>query len=488
MKLMTHQCEVVERARSQRRLAMFWDPGVGKTIAAFAICQERPMTTVVVCPRSIMRAAWEEDGAHFPNLSLVIFHGPPNQRRAQLREMGYVSQALRDHTILITTPETFKRHAMDLISVGVCRLIFDESSKLKNRKSAISKAVAAFADKMDEVYLLSGTPAPNCPSEYWSQLRALDPKPDGLAGVPGGRVLNFYVWSNRYLNASYDYVRFKGGHGQTTRVVSGYKVRDMDLFTALLARGSDRRSKADCLDIPEIQEIPVVVDMTEEETDAYQDVTEDLTVDGFEIEATAAVMKLRQITGGNVRAPEAEVWTQLNSSKLEACGELVDSLGAEPLILWTQFHVEADRVHQMLVDMGRRSAICDGRTKSPDLVIREFLHGQLDTIVAHPASLGHGVTLVRCGDRPCRYAVYFSLSYSYEQHTQSMDRLHRYGQHDHVTYYYLMARESLDMVIREALSRKEIVSRRVLQRLRDTIRQRNQANVILPPARSAGPG
>ena len=64
MNLMQHQREAVKVSRQRNRFGFFWQPGTGKTIAILAILEDerqrlgRPLRTLVICPKCVMRAAW----------------------------------------------------------------------------------------------------------------------------------------------------------------------------------------------------------------------------------------------------------------------------------------------------------------------------------------------------------------------------------------------------------------------------------------------
>jgi SNF2 family DNA or RNA helicase len=69
------------------------------------------------------------------------------------------------------------------------------------------------------------------------------------------------------------------------------------------------------------------------------------------------------------------------------------------------------------------------------------------------ASGGIGVDFTRA-----RYAIYYSLSYSLTEFDQSMARLHRPGQARSVTYYHLVAEDTIDETVYKALEkRKEVI-------------------------------
>lgn len=468
IRLFAHQEAIVDRARRQPRLAVFADPGVGKTIATLAVCDERRMPTLVVCPASVIRGAWTVDAEHYPGLHVAEHRGAPKHKRLQTARR--LAEHHGDDLVLVTSFETFLRDHDELAHLGIRRLVVDESSRLKNRKAATTKAALRFADRCREVYLLSGTPFPNCPSEAWPQLRAIDTSPWHLCSAPGRRIPVFGPWAAHYLQPV---LRF--GTGLAKPPVDHYVVRDQDRFTDLLDRAAIRIAKDDCLDLPDKQFIDVRVPASPSERRAYDD-----AVAGFvrqaesgeitTLAAEATAMKLRQVVGGNLKA--GEEWTRIGDSKLAALADLLEQIGPhEPVVIWHQFREEGTRILELLDKLGRNAARCDGLTPRNSDPIAEFRAGALDTLTCSDQSVGHGVTLTRCGDRPCRFAVYYGLGYSYERYAQSVDRIHRAGQTEHCTYYHLVMADTIDEAIRRTVARKGDVAAAVLDELRSHARQ-----------------
>ena len=62
-----------------------------------------------------------------------------------------------------------------------------------------------------------------------------------------------------------------------------------------------------------------------------------------------------------------------------------------------------------------------------------------------------------------RYCVYYSLGFSLGDYLQSVARLHRPGQTSLVDYIHLVAAESIDEIIVNALENKEDVINRILE-------------------------
>jgi SNF2 family DNA or RNA helicase len=122
--------------------------------------------TLVLAPKSILTTAWAADAAHFPTLRVVVCWADSPAKRRRL-----IGQSA---DVYVTNYECFKKHSADFLAAGVTRLVIDESSKIKCPTTQISRACHEFADAMTSVYVLSGTPAPNNQTEYWSQMRCVD--------------------------------------------------------------------------------------------------------------------------------------------------------------------------------------------------------------------------------------------------------------------------------------------------------------------------
>ena len=451
----------------QPRIALWYEQGLGKTITALAAMDEMPMLTLVICPKSIMRGAWGDDAEHFPDLSLHYYHGFKRKRDAVWWHVKTAPEDVLDCTVVVTTYETFRLYRDDLKKLGFRRMVVDEASRMKNRKAKSSQAMIEFADGMESVVLMTGTPAPNGPEEYYAQIRA----------IYGPRTPSFYTWAGKYMNAI-----MKTVPGRRRPVVDRYILREPEPFAVRLERMAHVKKKIDCFKdmVPKVER-NVWVSLTTRERWAYNIAQEELLIeigdgnDEFAIESSAVTMKLRQIVGGNVRNTAEKTWNRVGNSKLKALADLVEGFGSKPFLVWTQFHAEADRVSELLADLGIEHRICDGRSTTLDWFVEEFKRGDVRCLVCHPQTIGHGATLIRSGDQYCSDAIYYSMSFSLEYQLQSMDRIHRIGQMETCSYWFLLAENTIDETMRAAVKEKQKVSERVLSEMRAIAYGRQQA-------------
>jgi SNF2 family DNA or RNA helicase len=428
MKLFEHQSKAIDVARDHARYLFAWDCGSGKTIALLAICRDRPMKTIVVCPKSIMSSAWVRDAQNFPEIRVKILGGlSPAKRDAAIAS---------DWDIGIINFDQFKIVSKRLLEIGVQRLIVDESSKMKNPESDIASKLIAFSDQMRSVYLLSGTPAPNNVTEYYGQLRAI--RPDIV-----GRVFWKWVYEVATPARAKIWTKGPGGRPIAKDVISGWSQTQAqkDTLEKQLRECSWAMRKEDALDLPE------QVDMTirfplDDEWEAYVGAVSALRVqladETVKIPADAALMKLRQIVGGFIIADG--IPKQIGKSKIRELVEVLDSIGREPAVIWCEFRHEIDAIAALCEKRGESVEIIDGRTSSDaGEIAARFQEGKILRLICQPQAAGHGITLTAA-----RYAIYYSIGFSYETYKQSRDRIHRAGQSRKCTYFLLVAEDTVD--------------------------------------------
>lgn len=473
--LMAHQKEAAEIALKYPRYGFFDDTGVGKTLEAIEIVKQKRLKTLVVCPLSIIENAWMRDVQNFtPELKVV-----------NLWEAFKKRKKVPEHNIGIINFEGFKNNLKKLD--GYEMVMVDESSKCKDARSQITKALIAYTDRIPFVYLFSGTPAPNNEMEYWSQFRIIDQFLLGksyysfrnnfcYAGGFGG-----YIWKMRPDKRE----EFLELIGMKSRVIRKEDVLDLPertfnirtIYLDAKEREAYNRMEADLIFELENLEIENPVDYRYQKTIENMEYDEngncvenyykneegvDLVSWGIRnasqegrvkraaVAANSAVkiMKLRQGTSGFYYDEDGKAIV-VGHSKLDALKELLGEIGNHQVIIWFQFHFEADQIQNFLLEKCTR---VDGTISSQDLKnesVRSFVDGRSQYLISHPASLGHGVTLTNC-----QYAVYFSLSHSHENHYQSKDRIYRKGQKNACTYYYLIADKTVDGEILKCLENK----------------------------------
>ena len=456
MRLFKHQIEGVGIGRQGSR-AFFWDCGTGKSCLGLNIIKHWKALgdgpALVVCPLSIIDAAWIEDCKKFtPFLSIVSLHAKsPATRKQRLAEK---------HDIYVANFETFKSLFKEIQKKRFKVLIVDESSKMKDPRSQITRSLLAMAGVktrgkdgktfvpdwiVPNRYVLSGTPAPNDESEYWSQIKFIT--------GPGNDVFNdnYYAFRGRYF--------YSIPLGRTGQNLWKFRKDCRDEFANKLSEVSHVVRKADAIDLPDqVHEIRHV-ELSKEERKAYDTFENELVIQ-FANEtilgsnSLVEIMKLRQLTSGFCYG---DVTHQTGKSKQNELLSLLEEIGKQQVIIWCNFKYE---IAELLKALPSSDALWSG-TPDRGKTINAFQNGQFQYLIANPQSAAHGLTFTNCN-----YAVYYSLNYSYELQKQSEDRIHRIGQTNKCTYYHLLARKSIDEIIYRAVNNKAELSNEILSYLR----------------------
>ncbi|KKL14853.1 hypothetical protein LCGC14_2511490, partial [marine sediment metagenome] len=308
-------------------------------------------------------------------------------------------------------------------------------------------------------YVLSGTPAPNDESEYWAQIKMITGAGNDCFNM------NYYAFRSKYFNSI--------ALGLTGQKMFKFRRSMQKEFMEAMKPVTHIVSKEDALDLPEQTHLIRKVFLSKEERKAYDTMRDDLVLrfkDEMVLSQTALteVMKLRQLTSGFVYG-ENETY-RTGQSKIKELDGLLEEIGNHQVIIWVNFRYEIRRLiarlsGQIVID-NNEPYIPDcgalwSETKDRDQVIKDFKDNKFQYLIANPQSAAHGLTFTNC-----KYAVYFSLNYSYELQKQSQDRIHRIGQEHSTTYYYLLADKTVDEMIYKTLLRKGDLSKMVLDYLK----------------------
>ena len=440
-----HQRQAVSLGFMFNSYAYFMETGTGKTLVAITLMQyvvekfreERGESgrCLVVAPLSILKSVWGKEITKWCS-DLTFTNLWRNIDALKLKESD----------VYIINYEQFKKliKQYNLADYIDC-IIIDESSKLKNPKSAITKAFLTCRDIMYR-YCLTGTPAPNNLLEYWGQLSFVN---DEILGS------SFYKYRATYFYSS--------GYG-------GYQFFPMknakDAIMAQVSKQAFSIRKQDCLDLPDRVYEVRLIDMDDIQQTAYDEMKREnvLEFKGHTVLSAnelAKMMKLRQVTSGFI-INNASVPLLISESKINALKDLLDEIPEdEQIIIWCQFHFEIERLHN---EFKNDSLTLFGAMAQTDKEqsIQDFLDKKKRILIGHPKTGGMGLNF----QHNSSYMVWYSLSYSQEEYSQACDRIYRSGQKNKCTYYILAARNSIDEIIYKALDKKASLMNYCLEALK----------------------
>lgn len=173
--------------------------------------------------------------------------------------------------------------------------------------------------------------------------------------------------------------------------------------------------------------------------------------------ASAAVLmgKLGQYAAGAIYTDDGGV-QHLHTAKVEALAEIVEA-AQSPVLVFYRYRFEVDALGDRFKALGYRVRRCEG-----DADVTAWNAGEVDVLLAHPASVAYGLNMQAGG----HYIVWTSPGWDLEQYLQANARLHRQGQRQTVHVYRLVARGTVDERAVAAIARKDGSQRAMLDALK----------------------
>lgn len=457
--LMRHQELGREIAKYRDRFAFFYDTRTGKTPLSLSIMYDDIMANpthkwLVIAPLILLENAWMADAKAFvPQLTVVNCHGATKAKRLEAMK--------RQANIYLTNIESFASYKEEFEHMGIHGCIVDESSCMKSNSSKQTKALVDFAQQVQRFYLLSGRPSPNGLWEMYPQLKAIDPY-----SVPS----SYTKFKERYfVNVSYNpqYEKLEP------------RPDKQEELNDIIAKYAIYVDQADVLTMAGRTFYEVELTMPAELKKQYNKLKRELCIEaeGKQITATGAgamYNKLRQLVSGFVidscAVKENKFYDEHNQEvyllddyRFVELQKLLRKIGPNQVIIWCTYRFEFDYIKQML---GEHCVILNGTVSNAEKnkAIELFKSGEVRYLVAHPASAKFGLTLTNA-----HYAIYFSLTFSYEDWKQSSERIYgRIESQPHLCIYYVfMAKGAIDETIyKEVLTGKHSSNMALLNHLK----------------------
>jgi len=409
------------------------DMGLGKTAQAIAATHHTGrFPAVVVCPASI-KVQWQREITKWlPEATSHVISGKtPDQ--------------LPDAEFYIINYEVLTHWASELRNqVDPTTVIFDESHYIKNPGAQRTKAATLLTDDFDNernIFLLTGTPVENRPSEFISQLaaiRMLDP-------VFGGyqKFRSAYCWNND--TGCYD------------------GARDLDNLNELLRSNCYiRRTKDQVLsELPAKQRAYLNVEPEPAALKRYNRAECDLAEwlrdraktmaieEGIEFDE--ALRRLKKAAGSEAAAlVKIAALRQLSAlAKVKSVVSWVKDQG-EPVVVFAH-HRE---VVEAVADAFQAPKIYGGMTATQKQEsIDSFARGDHNVIVCSIQAAGVGID----GLQKASNVLFVEQAWTPAKLEQAEDRLHRIGQQGSVTAWYAKLDVAIDDYIFDVLKAKRDV-------------------------------
>ena len=416
-----HQRHMASFAALHPRSFNLSEMGTGKTMALlwaadYLMQQGVVQSALVLAPLSTLKRVWDDEifRTFIGKRKARVLHGTREERLAQLGRKAdfYI---LNHDGLGIGTRKTHMKLELGPLAqqlrdrADIPLVIVDEASAYKDHATLRTRILRATIGRKPYIWLASGTPTPNAPTDAYS-----------LARIVG----NLPTESH------------KSFRGRTMMQVSPFKWVPRSNSAAIVRQALSpaiRYSREECVDLPECVVETRDVDLSPTQERAYRELKKDLQVtlgNGKIITAVnEAVLRLKliQIACGAVYGPDKEVHKTDCGPRLKVLKEVIDEAGAKVLVFAPLTSVVRLVHHELKAAYGEHtvSLVYGGTSaRARNEIFRHFEHdAEPRIIVADPGTMSHGLTLVAADT-----TVWFGPHDRGEIYQQANARMNRPGQ------------------------------------------------------------
>lgn len=426
-----------EQQALSQGIALLCEMGCGKSLMGISIVGYMYLLgkikkLLIVAPLSIL-TVWRdemESVADFP-YTLTVLSGSSAKKKEQISNAA--GEGLQ---ILVINYESAWRLEKELLHWNADAIICDEGHKLKEGRTAQSKAMHNLGDKAKYKLLLTGTLITNKEIDVFSQYRFCEKRVFGTS---------FYAFRNKYFQMC--------GYGNHIPV---FKKALTEEFLKRMHSIAFRCTKAECLDLPGITEEVRKIELEPKAQKIYDQLEKDSYTELANSEVSAVnvltkLLRLCQVTGGHLTDDEGDT-NAISTAKLDALSDILDSAIEEnrKVVVMARFIPELNDIQQLLEKKKVGYAVIRGGVKERDEQIRRFQEDDdCMVFVGQIAAAGLGITLTAAS-----MMVFYSLDYSMSNFEQAKARIHRVSQTENCHYIYLTCKNTVDVKVLKALRNK----------------------------------
>lgn len=213
-------------------------------------------------------------------------------------------------------------------------------------------------------------------------------------------------------------------------------------FDEIMGRLKDIMFSIDPKDLdqlPPMIDLPVYVKLPDDVLVEYRRFRRTFVTEEYDVEAVNAGVlhnKLLQAANGSLYNEDGEdVW--IHDCKIDALKRIVEESEGSPLLVFYSYEFDLTRLTKHFP----KAVVLNEH--DPRSIVKKWSNGEIEMLLAHRASAGHGLNLQHGGYRLVQYGLTSDL----ELYLQANKRLLRPGQKNHVWNYMILAEGTIDMEI-----------------------------------------
>jgi len=408
-----HQKTTAEFLISNRKSFCFNEQGTGKTASVIWAVDYLMKVGVIsrvliVCPLSVMKAAWQEDLFKFAlHRTVAVAHGDRDKRK---QIINGVSEFV---IINFDGVEIVKK---EIIAGGFDLVVIDEASAYKNAQTDRWKTMRDITKVVKGLWMLTGTPAAQSPVDAYGLAKLVNP-----SGVP---------------------VFFGQFRDSVMHKITDYRWIPKPTAQAIVHKALQpaiRFEKAQCLDLPELTFVDREAPLTPQQAKYYNTLKKQMLIEAAGEEVTAInaavkINKLLQISGGAVYSDSKEVIEFDVTDRLKVVKEVIDE-SSHKVLVFVPFTHTIELLTKYLTKHGITCDVINGAVSANRRaeIVKEFqTRTEPKVLVIQPQAASHGLTLTAANT-----VIWYAPTSSVETYLQANARIDRPGQRNPMTVVHI---------------------------------------------------
>lgn len=408
-----HQRTTAQFLAANPRSYCLSEAGTGKTSAViwaadYLMNQGKIKRMLVVCPLSIMQAAWQSDFFKTAmHRTVAVAHGVAAKRKQIVS--GNAEVVIINYDGIEIVEKEIKDGGFDLIVV-------DEANYVKTVTTRRWKALNRILEPDTWLWMMTGTPASQSPADAYGLAKLVNP-----TSVP------------KYAGTFKDMVMQKVSQ---FRWIPRFNAQDI-VFKTL--QPAIRYTKADCLDLPDVMYTTRDVPLTAQQDKYYKKLKKEFFIEAAGEDVTAVnagvmLTKLLQVSSGAIYADSGEIIEFDMGNRMTALKEIISEASHKVLIFCPFRH----SIEKIMSELNKDKISCEAIHGDINMTKRTeiFKNFQEKTdphvLVIQPQAASHGVTL-----HAANVVVFWSPVMSVETYIQCCARVDRAGQRNPMTVVHL---------------------------------------------------
>ena len=457
-----HQMTALEKSWNKESYAYFMEMGTGKTkvlIDNMSMLYDKGKINgaLIVAPKGVVGTWYNNElpthlPDHIENVTVLWQSNITKKQQEKLETLYEIGSALHILIMNVEALSTDKgiKFAEKFLSCHETLMAIDESTTIKNPAAKRTKNILSLAQNTKYRRIMTGSPVTKNPLDLFSQCYFLDP---------------FHLDHDSYYSFRMRYAIMKTANisGRKIQLVNGFK--NLGELSDKLQPFSYRVLKEDCLDLPDKIFIKRQIKLSPDQFKLYEQMKQEALAilkgkKSTTVNTLTQLMRLQQITCGHFTSDDGITQPIANNRITELMNVLDETEGKA--IIWAHYQYDITEITKAISKVYGPDSIVDyyGLTPQEDRQpnIKRFQDDpKCRFIVGTPSTGGYGITLTAANT-----VIYYSNGYDLEKRLQSEDRAHRIGQKKSVTYVDLMADDTVDEKIVQALRKKINIASEVL--------------------------